>query len=405
MAETFTLHLLQIGRVAGEIIQAHVDVNVPMALQDQIENVRIMVRGSVVTKLTETRRVNGPNGPRTETYQKTQTVPLLHIDHQIWDNFNSPQNIQILTCPFSIQLPSELPPSFHYSSGSHTAAVSYSISVVGSRHGLFHANRRIRKIFSVIPAATGYELSAHEALRQGWNGPWKSIVNNRKMRRGIFGDYADAKVELMLPDLPSFPMSTNIPFSCHFITRTKPVHHHDLDQKGENLFPAPPKSPADVELGLKLLGHVRAHGSQQELDVNYTLKGSLGDKASINNVRVTTDEPVWNALPDHKDKGTWTRGVHFEGSMSLPCTPTFSTATAEWHYRLKFDMDYPGIGNHLVLEFPIHINSGFGCPPPPSAPYNANIPWVYPLPSGPPPVKYLPAGYWSGNDHDWAQGA
>jgi hypothetical protein len=235
MAQTFTLHLPNIGRVAGEIIQGHVDVNVPMALQDQIENVRIMLRGSIVTyvlffhvcsssqcfgifrrKMTETRQVNGPNGQRTETYQKSQTVPvsvpamnnaakkyflilnvqLLRVDQQIWDNFNSPQNLQILTCPFSIQLPSGLPPSFHYSSGSLTAAVSYSISVVGARHGVFHANRRIRQIFSVVPSATAYELNAREALRQGWNGPWKPIVNNRKMRRGIFGDYADAKVEV-----------------------------------------------------------------------------------------------------------------------------------------------------------------------------------------------------------------
>ncbi|KAJ7834380.1 hypothetical protein B0H14DRAFT_2798611 [Mycena olivaceomarginata] len=405
MAQTFTLHLPNIGRVAGEIIQGHVDVNVPMALQDQIENVRIMLRGSIVTKMTETRQVNGPNGQRTETYQKSQTVPLLRVDQQIWDNFNSPQNLQILTCPFSIQLPSGLPPSFHYSSGSLTAAVSYSISVVGARHGVFHANRRIRQIFSVVPSATAYELNAREALRQGWNGPWKPIVNNRKMRRGIFGDYADAKVELMLPDLQSFPMSTSIPFSCHFITRTKPVHHDDLDHKGEKLFPAPPDSPADVELELKLLGHVRAHGSQHELNVKYDLKGSLGDKASVGNVRITTDEPAWNPLPDHKDKGTWTRGVRFEGFMSFPFAPTFSTATADWHYQLKFDMDYPGIGNHLVLEFPIHINSGCACPPPPNPQYNANVPYAYPLSSGPPPIKYLPAGYWSGNDHDWTEGA
>jgi hypothetical protein len=135
----------------------------------------------------------------------------------------------------------------------------------------------------------------------------------------------------MLPDLQSFPMSTSIPFSCHFITRTKPVHHDDLDHKGEKLFPAPPDSPADVELELKLLGHVRAHGSQHELNVKYDLKGSLGDKASVGNVRITTDEPVWNPLPDHKDKGTWTRGVRFEGFMSFPFAPTFSTATADWH--------------------------------------------------------------------------
>ncbi|KAJ7935255.1 hypothetical protein B0H13DRAFT_2649970 [Mycena leptocephala] len=349
MAETFTLHFPDIVRVAGEIVQGH-------------------LRGSIVTKITETKHEYGPDGPKNETHYKTQTVQLLRVDQQIWDHFNSPQGPETLVCPFQIQLPQVLPPSFHYSHHAHTVAISYSIEVVGSRHGLFHSDRRVRKIFSIVPAASQGELQTNVALRQGWNGQWKRVSNNRELRHGLFGDHSEAMVELVVPDLPSYPMFTGIPFSFHV---------------GEKLFPAPPDSPADIEFMLHLMGHMRAHGKDGELNSKYEIKGK------------------WTPSPEHKNKGSWKRAVHFEGLMSIPFAPTFTTETAEWHYMLRFDIDFPGMGNHLSLEFPIHLNSGVACPPLPAAAYNASVPYTYPLPAGPPPMLNLPAEYWSGKDHDW----
>ncbi|KAJ6497516.1 hypothetical protein C8R45DRAFT_129444 [Mycena sanguinolenta] len=403
-AETLTLHFPDIVRVAGETVQGYVDINVPMAKQDKVENVRVKLRGAIVTKLTETKREAGPEGPKNETHYKTETVNLLRIDQQIWDQFSPQQGADTISCPFSIQLPWTLPPSFHYAHSTRTVVISYSIEVVGSRHGLFHANRRVRKIFSVVPAATGPELNATAALRQGWNGPWKSYVNTIELRHGVlFGDYSEAKMEITLPDLPSFPMFVGIPFSCHVMTRTKPVHHDDLEHKGDKLFPAPPQSPADIELVLRLMGHMRARGSKEELDQKFELKGGLGDKAALANIRITADEPVWTPSSDHKDKGTWTRGIRYDGLMSMPFTPTSSAETAEWHYMLRYDIDFPGLGNHLVLEIPVHLHSGCACPPPPMTPYNENAPYNYPLSSGPPPMMTLPADYWSGKDHEWEE--
>ncbi|KAJ6491707.1 hypothetical protein C8R47DRAFT_1214504 [Mycena vitilis] len=401
MAETFILHFPDIVRVAGEVLQGHVELNVPLAMEDKVEKVSIKLRGSIVTKLTETKREFGPEGAESKTHYKTQTVQLLRMDTEIWNHFNSPQGVDVLVCPFQIQLPQNLPPSFHFSHHARTVAISYSIEVVGSRHGIFHANRRVRKIFSIVPAATPWELNASATMRQGWNGPWKPIGNNKQMRHGIFGDYSEAMMELVLPDLPSYPMFTGIPYSFHVVTKTKPVHHDDLDHKHGKLFPAPPTSPADIELDLHILGHLRAHGTTESMDEKFELKGSLGDKDAVSSVRVTSDEPEWTPLPDHKDKGSWKRAVHFEGLMTIPFAPTFTTDTAEWHYMLRFKIDFPGIGNDLELEFPIHLNSGAACPPPPTSPYNANVPYAYPLPSGPPPMLNLPPDYWSGKDHDW----
>jgi hypothetical protein len=126
-------------------------------------------------------------------------------------------------------------------------------------------------------------------------------------------------------------MFTGIPFSFHVVTKTKPVHQEDLEHKGEKLFPAPPDSPADIEFMLHLMGHMRAHGKDGELNSKYEIKGSLGDKESITAIRTTTDQPEWTPSPEHKNKGSWKRAVHFEGLMSIPFAPTFTTETAEWH--------------------------------------------------------------------------
>ncbi|KAK7057677.1 arrestin-N domain-containing protein [Favolaschia claudopus] len=401
MAESLSLRFPDIVRVAGETLQGQVDVNISTAVEDKIENVRVKLRGSIVTKVTETKREYGSEGPKSETHYKTERIQVLHIDQQIWDHFNSQPGSETITCPFSIQLPPNLPPSFHYSHHNRSVVVSYSLEVVGSRHGVFHANRRVRRIFSVIPAANPFELNAAVALRRGWNGPWKPIANNRQLRHTIFGDYSEAKMELTLPDLPSYPMYVGIPFSLHVMTRTKPVHHDDLEHKHEKLFPAPPESPVDISLELHLRGHLRAKGAVENLDEKYDLKGGLGDKAAVATIRVTHDEPQWTPSTEHSDKGSWARGVRFDGLMTIPFAPTFAAPTAEWNYMLKYDINFPGPGNHLELEFPLHINSGCACPPPPMAQYTPNIPYVYPLPAGPPPVMAFPEDYWTGKDHDW----
>jgi hypothetical protein len=49
MAETLTLHFPDVVRVAGETLQGTVDINIPMATEDKVENVRVKVRGSIVT--------------------------------------------------------------------------------------------------------------------------------------------------------------------------------------------------------------------------------------------------------------------------------------------------------------------------------------------------------------------
>ncbi|KAJ7099484.1 hypothetical protein B0H15DRAFT_944899 [Mycena belliarum] len=404
MSEAIALHFFDCVRVAGETLQGHVDVNIPIAMQDKMECVRVKLRGSIVTKVTETHHnaVQHSDVIHNKSHHQVQTIQILRIDQTVWDQSRNAQGAQVVSCPFQIQLPPVLPPSFIYERMlDRTAVISYSLEVEGVRHGLLHVNRRIRRIFSVVPPATPWEFNASAALHRGWTGPWKPFATNKEIRHGVlFGEHAQAKIEVVLPDLPSFPMVTGIPFSFHVLTTTKQVHHKDLEDKRDKLFPAPPTSPADVELRLHRRGRMSAHFTRHPIDDRFDLAGSLGDQAAINQVRMRIDEPEWIHTPDQKeDKGNWKRAVHFDGLMSIPFVPDYTTETVEWHYFLRFKVDFPGIGNDLELDIPVHINSGAAIPPLPQ--YNTNVPYQYPTPAGPPPMMTLPPAYWSGEHHFW----
>ncbi|KAF7315033.1 Arrestin-N domain-containing protein [Mycena indigotica] len=398
--QAIVLNFPDFVRVAGETLQGYIDLDLGLAAQDKIEKVKIKLRGSVLTRTTERTHAPGQEAQST-THYRTQNHELVRLDQVLWDQSSAPQGLpSVIQCPFQLPLPPNLPPSFHYSHSNHTVTVSYSIEVVGSRHGVFHANRRVRKIFSVVPAASPWELNTTAAIKQGWNGPWKPQTIKKEIRHGLFGDHSEATMELVLPDLPSFPMSVNVPFALHIWTKTKPVHQEDLD-KNPKLFPAPPQTPADSELEVKLRrqGRMQTYGKSEHFEEELQLRGGLGDKNAVTSIRTTFDQPSFTQLDG--SKGIWNRAVHFEGALVIPETPSFSGEHVEWHYTLKVKMDFPGLGNILEFKIPVHINSGVACPPLPTAPYQYNVPYTYPLPSGPPPLMHLPQSYWSGEHHNW----
>ncbi|KAJ7647779.1 hypothetical protein FB45DRAFT_734501 [Roridomyces roridus] len=387
--EVLTLHFADYVRVAGELLQGQVDIDLAKAAHDKIENVRVKLREGASRRQRDR-----------DSFQ-TQTVQLVREDQTIWDQFNAPPTgAQVVSCPFQLRLPPNLPPSFHYHQFSRSVAITYSIEVVGSRHGLLHANRRVRKVISVVPAASEWELGAASALRQGWAGPWKPFSNNKDVRHGILiGEHSQVKMELTVPDLPSYPMGLGIPFKLAVLTHTKPVHEGDLEHKHGKLFPPPPESSSKVEARIYRRGRMHVRNKSEDVDEHYDLQGSLGDEAGHAAVQTTFDDPVFAPTPEHGDKGVWTRGVRFEGNLFFPYTPTFSAETVEWQYTLRLKVDFPGLGNHLELEVPIHIDSGCGFPPPFQGGWQPNA--MYTLATGPPPMIKLPSGYWNGDDHDW----
>ncbi|KAJ7715299.1 hypothetical protein DFH07DRAFT_762811, partial [Mycena maculata] len=301
----------------------------------------------------------------------------------------------VISCPFEFQLPEDLPPSFHSSlhSRNGTGSISYSLEVVGERPGLFRSNRRIRRVISVVPAATRSQLLVKESLIQGWTGEWKDITQDAKLRQGIWGDHSYARAILSIPDLPSFPIATSVPFSLHVLTETKLVQRSDTpeDKYKKPLFPAPPTRSSDLTQILCRQAEVRVPACRsRHIEETFDLQGirSLGDIDRV--TEAVTEEPEWIPKED-KDRGIWRRTVHFNSSLMFSFAPTFSTDTLDWAYVLHFIVHFPGMGNDLKIRMPIDLGAGSACPPPPiGAAGSSSISYADIPPDGPPPMLDLP---------------
>lgn len=122
----------------------------------------------------------------------------MHTNLPLWDQgsaFPEPGS-HVLSFPFQFELPESLPPSFHCWAYHRHATIAYSLEVVGEWLRFFRLNRRIRRLISVVPAASQNQLLAKETLMLGWTGPWKDITHEEKLRQGIWGEYSHARVKV-----------------------------------------------------------------------------------------------------------------------------------------------------------------------------------------------------------------
>ncbi|KAJ7747727.1 hypothetical protein B0H16DRAFT_1850100, partial [Mycena metata] len=127
--------------------------------------------------------------------QPSATTGQLRYFNQIplWSQGAVPEpGTDIMTFPFVFTLPTNLPPAFHCSATSRSATIGYSLEVVGERSGFHRMNRRIRRLISVVPQS---QLLVKETLTQGWNGPWREIAQEEKLRQGLWGNYSHASIK------------------------------------------------------------------------------------------------------------------------------------------------------------------------------------------------------------------
>ncbi|KAJ7072747.1 hypothetical protein C8F01DRAFT_1076633 [Mycena amicta] len=403
-----TLQFQDITRVAGETLQGLVRVNVQLAQDDNIEQVRVKFRGSIHTSITVS------NGQSSTTYRQTiVSIPyqsdgqLFHQKTPLWTQGSAyPEpGSHMLSLPFEFTLPNSLPPSFHCASSNRHATIGYSLEIVGDRPGLFRFNRRIRRAISIVPAATPAQLLTKELLLQSWSGPYKTYAREEKLRRGIWGDYSHVRARVTIPDLPSFPMSTRFPFSVYIETDTKPMKREDcpdgpVDKNQKPLFPAPPTLSSEVKFNLYRWSQLRVRSRVRQVDNTYKVLKSVGDATCVAAVVHTESPPEWIPAPgskDEKGKGFWRRSIKFESSASMNYAPTFQGETLEWKYQLSFIVPFSGIGNDLKIFIPIQLDPSVAGSSSAGASSYADV-----LPPGPPPMlDDLPPAYWAGDHHGW----
>ncbi|KAJ6495372.1 hypothetical protein C8R45DRAFT_1133893 [Mycena sanguinolenta] len=371
-----TLHFQNVRRVAGETIAGSVDLNIARAQEERIERLRIEFRGAITTHITT------PNPGRPATTDR-EIVPLIHSDQVLWRQGSAvpAADCGIVSLAFQFKLPANLPPSFHCAAKDHGGVIAYSLEVVGERPGIFRKNRRIRRVFSVVPTASQDQLAAKESLQQGWVGAWMDIKQEKRLRQGIWGEYSHAGLTLSLPDLPSFPSAASIPYRLHIMTETKTVDRTERPENkhGKPLFPVPPTQSAKLQLKLWQMTQIRASEKTEHVKETFNLQLP---PPHTRNVNAVVDEPEWVPKNNSEDRGFWRRSIHFNSTLNFPFAPTTSARTLEWNYTLHLTIPFPGLGdNDLRLEFPIHL--GASAPPPPvCAPSTLRVTNAEVLPAG-----------------------
>ncbi|PSR74842.1 hypothetical protein PHLCEN_2v9556 [Hermanssonia centrifuga] len=293
----------------------------------------------------------------------------------------------VINVPLSFSLRENLLPSGQYGS-SHgksgcTGNVDYYVEVVGARSGA--KDIQIKSSFPVLSQSSrGAELS--RALHSGWQGGWRTIKELKRIRRGIWEDYANVTVSISLPDIDVFPVQSPIPFILTVLTTSKPSQQED-SSKEQAVFPVPPADPRKG-IELKLLRRVAVNAGVKKQfsagDLTVYL-GGLGPEAQDDTAQIDPVERTWVPTNENpKYAGFWRQEAKFRSTFTLDCAPSFEFRTIKAYvrntpnavvehllslssniqqYTMHIKVNFPGVGNDVEFQFPADLVSNRPLPP------------------------------------------
>jgi hypothetical protein len=123
------------------------------------------------------------------------TVPLVREEVVLWQKGTSYSlDLSIIALPFEFRLPNDIPGSFYAARFHHSATVSYGIEVIADRPGIFHRNRRVAQMLSVLPLAFQEDAINVPLLRDGWLGrDWASVSQTAMIRKHFWGHHSEVR--------------------------------------------------------------------------------------------------------------------------------------------------------------------------------------------------------------------
>lgn len=200
--------------VAGECITGVVELDVPTAIEDKIEQVRVKLRGSATAYVSScigrTQKTQYDNKPFTtskivRTFGKTNITysasrPLARDEKVLWTQAQGhypPAGMHTVRLPFDFLIPGDATSSFYSGKHRQDATIRYGIEVVADRSGLLRFNRRLGCVFPVLSMATQEEAENAFRIRQGrWSGEWTAVEHSAQIRKHLWGERSSVQAQV-----------------------------------------------------------------------------------------------------------------------------------------------------------------------------------------------------------------
>lgn len=200
--------------VGGQAIRGEAELHFPDILEDDIQEIHVKLRGYLnvcvfqpsFTFLSDhgdtisiiTKRIPARDGQAAHVQPHHTTLALIRENVSVWNHTThpSPSTGQVTLVPFQFVLPPNVLPSFDWQHGrDERGSVSYFVEIVGTREGMLHWNRRVRVAFPVLPL--DYQgAMVNRSLRNRVPYPTRTWETHKEMRRGIWGGYANATLQV-----------------------------------------------------------------------------------------------------------------------------------------------------------------------------------------------------------------
>ncbi|KAJ3012024.1 hypothetical protein NUW54_g1991 [Trametes sanguinea] len=250
------IHLSNVVHVSGRPLDGKARLYLWRLREDGIEEIRLEFRGRATTRVTRNGAV------------RTEATSLVHTDIPLWvhDVQDDDPDLGYIEDwkPFSIQLPPDLPPTLSSSSLAASVEVRYTLTVVGVRPAIPHNERRIHIPLVVVPRDSSVSVDVKNRL-PGMGVladpiPWKTERVEKRIRRGIWAQYATAQVQITLPDVSALPLYARIPFFIDIVTTSPPLTRAKADtfSSGRPVFPSVPTAFTALDFRLRRRLRVRA---------------------------------------------------------------------------------------------------------------------------------------------------
>ncbi|KAI1791025.1 hypothetical protein LXA43DRAFT_448948 [Ganoderma leucocontextum] len=333
--------------VAGEVV-----LDFKKLQHDHVDEVIVTLRGTLNVSMSS-------NGGDPQTHE------LVSLTQSLWKRGAAypPPDSHVLHLPFRFCLPSgpEILPSVCWREGDDEVAVTYYAEAIGLRPTSSSANsRQVRESLTVVSRGDpSLRVSIRSLGRTEGGLAWKTAHRETRMRRGLWGEYCTARVELLVPNEHGIlPHCVDVPVIVKVKTTTARLARAKADRhpEGKPVFPA-------VE--------IESHPICIRLRRRFTLKSGRYAQNSVDETLLTTAKKrdllstsyrqwVDDTEPrDREEMGKWVQQWVLQPSVRLNrFPPTFSCDFVDCAYTLSVEVPFQGIGNEVTVAMPITLDSG-----------------------------------------------